>query len=394
MKYGAEVLRRCRRDASRQTVGGEPGCPYTEEVPEKLPRAHIPLWLLVGLLSVVNLMAVGVLTYFLGNTRARQAMDRVAVSYRGLGFQAVENKVTGMLGQVATMTKLLGEQAATAPRGEVYPVELRKQLFLGMPMMPIAMDYFVGFSTGELLDIHRDAGAPMLWELSNHLTGYRIGGFSASSWGPDWLSTAGNMTIKEAPYNATMRSWYLAAEQRHTSDVFFGPVYLALNPFGVSLVVPAVYPVTRPGTTGIFAVAVTNVLLQSLDDFLKAIVADLLEGTVVFLVERQSGALLASSIPGQALVGSHDPVSGAAQVVLAQEASDAGIRGIACAAVDPVSGWARFGASRGEDVQTGSYYARVGPVKMPGLDWVLVVGTERSVWMSHIDSGVPLTVGL
>eukprot|EP00906_Rhabdomonas_costata_P005424 RCo008122 len=150
---------------------------------------QVPFWLLVGLLSVVSLVIVGVLTYFLVYNRTSQAMDSVAVSYRGLGFEAVENKVTSMLGQVATMTKLLGVQAPTP--GDVLSVELRKQELLGIPMMPIANDYFVGFSTGEVLGIHRNAANNALnWQISNNLTGYRIGGLPAVSWGEDWLSHA------------------------------------------------------------------------------------------------------------------------------------------------------------------------------------------------------------
>eukprot|EP00906_Rhabdomonas_costata_P005418 RCo008113 len=110
---------------------------------------QVPLWLLVGLLSVVSLIVVGVLTYFLVYTRTGEAMDSVAVSYRELGFQVVENKVLGMLGQVAMMTKLLGEQAATAAPEDIAPIELRQQTFLGISLMPIALDYMVGFRTGE-----------------------------------------------------------------------------------------------------------------------------------------------------------------------------------------------------------------------------------------------------
>eukprot|EP00906_Rhabdomonas_costata_P005425 RCo008124 len=149
---------------------------------------QVPFWLLVGLLSVVSLVVVGVVTYFLVYIRTGQAMDSVAVSYRELGFLAVEKEVTGMLGQVATMTKLLGMQAVATTPGDVTPVELRKQIFLGMSLMPIALDYFVGFSTGELLDVHRVTETYSIWELSNNLTGYRVGGFAAESWGWDWLA--------------------------------------------------------------------------------------------------------------------------------------------------------------------------------------------------------------
>eukprot|EP00906_Rhabdomonas_costata_P011386 RCo016200 len=167
---------------------------------------QVPFWLLVGLLSVVSLVAVGVLTYFLVYIRTGQAMDSVAVSYRQLGFVAVEKEVTGMLGQVASMTKLLGMQAATAPIGDVTAIELRQQTFLGISLMPIALDYMVGFRTGELLDAHRVTGSEIIWELSNNLTGYRIGGFPAESWGADWLAGSANMTVSGAHYNATMRS--------------------------------------------------------------------------------------------------------------------------------------------------------------------------------------------
>ena len=83
----------------------------------KTNSARVPLWLLVGLLSVLSLVAVGVLTYFLVYTRTAQAMDAVAVSYRALGFLTVQNQITGTLGNVAAMTKLLGLQAAAAPSG-------------------------------------------------------------------------------------------------------------------------------------------------------------------------------------------------------------------------------------------------------------------------------------
>ena len=81
-------------------------------------------------------------------------------------------------------------------------------------------------------------------------------------------------------------------------------------------------------------------------------------------MERKSGALLASSISGQKLYESYDPVSGTAKVVLAQQAGSEVIRGIAQAAVDPLAGWARFGSTVSEDLQIGDYYARAGGIAM------------------------------
>eukprot|EP00906_Rhabdomonas_costata_P005416 RCo008110 len=149
-----DLLAKCPWGLCRKTSAMDSCAPEATAEEKTGVRAcvQVPLWLLVGLLSVVSLVIVGMVTYFLVYIRTGQAMDTVAVSYRELGFVAVEKEVTGMLGQVATMTKLLGMQAATATPGDVTPVELRKQIFLGMSLMPIALDYFVGFSTGELLD--------------------------------------------------------------------------------------------------------------------------------------------------------------------------------------------------------------------------------------------------
>eukprot|EP00906_Rhabdomonas_costata_P037317 RCo052509 len=363
---------------------------------------QIPLWLLVGLLSVVSLVVIGIVTYFLVYIRTGQAMDSVAVSYREVGFQAVENKVIGMLGQVAMMTKSLGQQAPVP--GDVLPVELRRQVFLGITSLPIALDFFVGFSTGETLGMHRDPATNVLnWQLSNNLTGYRLGkmwvppaavdaGNCSSCWGSDLMSTVNNLTITGNRYNGTTRGWYTTAVQNPTRDVFFGALYFTL---GVQLTVPAQYW-ARPQPDGSTAsyVAVTNVGLQAFDDFLKTIAADLLPESVIFLVERKTGALLGSSVSGQNLFRSYDPVTGTAQVVPAQQATNDVIRGIATTAVDPVTGWMRFAGNHNEDIQTGDYYAHVGAIGMQGLDWVLVVGTKRSVWMAYINSGVPLTVGL
>eukprot|EP00906_Rhabdomonas_costata_P011385 RCo016199 len=130
------------------------------------------------------------------------------------------------------MTKLLGEQAATAAPEDIAPIELRQQTFLGISLMPIALDYMVGFRTGELLDAHRVTGSEIIWELSNNLTGYRIGGFPAESWGADWLAGSANMTVSGAHYNATMRSWYITAVQNPGATVTFGSVYFAVSPTG------------------------------------------------------------------------------------------------------------------------------------------------------------------
>eukprot|EP00906_Rhabdomonas_costata_P023853 RCo034364 len=154
---------------------------------------QVPLWLLVGLLSVVFLVAVGVLTYSLVYTRTGEAMDTVAVSYRELGFSAVENKVVGMLGQVAAMTKLLGLVATTVTNGSTIPLQLRRQLSLGLSVMSMAQDHYLGFSTGELLVLHRltaAADSAEVWEVSSNLTGNRIAIFPATSWDTDWLAPA------------------------------------------------------------------------------------------------------------------------------------------------------------------------------------------------------------
>ena len=98
--------------------------------------------------------------------------------------------------------------------------------------------------------------------------------------------------------------------------------------------------------------------------FSAQIAASLLSETVLFLVERKSGALLASSITGQSLVGSFDSVTGSAQVLLADHATSAVLSNIASATIDPVTGWTRFTGTHYEDIQTGDYYAHVGPVSM------------------------------
>eukprot|EP00906_Rhabdomonas_costata_P005423 RCo008121 len=142
-----DLLAKCPWGLCRKPLPGvDSSSPETAAAEKTGVRAYVqvPFWLLVGLLSVVSLVIVGVVTYFLVYTRTGQAIDTIAVSYRGLGFLAVEKEVTGMLGQVATMTKLLGMQASTATQGDVTAIELRQQTFLGISLMPIALDYMVG----------------------------------------------------------------------------------------------------------------------------------------------------------------------------------------------------------------------------------------------------------
>ena len=87
-------------------------------------------------------------------------------------------------------------------------MELRKQLSLGLSVMPFAQDHYLGFSTGELTVLHKLTSLPnstSVWEISGNLTGNRIATFPATSWGPDWLTPAGNLADSGPLYNATIR---------------------------------------------------------------------------------------------------------------------------------------------------------------------------------------------
>ena len=92
----------------------KPNVPETSSEGE-VTRAflQIPMWLLVGIMSVGSLVCVGVLAYFLVYNRTETAMDKVALSYRQLGFLAVQNKVVGTLSPVATTTQQLALMMAS-----------------------------------------------------------------------------------------------------------------------------------------------------------------------------------------------------------------------------------------------------------------------------------------
>lgn len=63
----------------------------------------------------------------------------------------------------------------------------------------------------------------------------------------------------------------MAAVQNAGSEVFFGSVFFAFNPLGVSMVVPVNYVVHYPDSAAVACVTGVNVQLQSLDDFLKEV---------------------------------------------------------------------------------------------------------------------------
>ena len=77
--------------------------------------------------------------------------------------------------------------------------------------------------------------------------------------------------------------------------------------------------------------------------FVRQLSSSLFPGTVVFLVEADTGFLVASSSPGQGVAVPPDTASGSFNRIRAVEATDGVVRGLSEALVEPSrGGWGRF----------------------------------------------------
>eukprot|EP00906_Rhabdomonas_costata_P012015 RCo017126 len=400
--------------------------PIYADSPPPYPR--IPLRVVQVALVVVSLSLVGVLACVLTRANAEAALDRVSQSYRTLACTVVENEVVNYLTVMTVVARKLAlyVAASTISPGNPTPVDLRKEIAFSMTVLTgkdqSPTSGFLGTPDGHFLGIDTDATTGSLrWSLSSAMTGFHFGSFPAVAagssnctgdslgntdcvqrrvlWDTDWLSRVGEISVTEQLFNVTARLWYQTGAAT-TEELAFAPVYASVVPIGgvvgntAVLSLPAVVPV-RSKSGQLIAVAASECTVSHFDDFLKKISTSLLEGTVAFLVEVNTGYLLASSIAGQQMV-SHFSPSGHAVRVLAVEASSEVIRAISRGLADPVTGWGDF-QDQSEQVSAGTvggYLVDVRRVNVQGLQWVMVVGTDARSWTAMVNHGLPLTLGL
>eukprot|EP00906_Rhabdomonas_costata_P024677 RCo035426 len=186
-----------------------------------------------------------------------------------------------------------------------------------------------------------------------------------------------------------------------STAVSFGSVFFSAWPKGISMLSLPVVAAVRAGGSGtpVNFVAVAECTLQNFDDFLKEVCQNLFPGTVTFLVELDTGYLLASSVSQEVVSTVFTPSGAPGQArVAAVSAESTVIREIALELAGPASqGWARFSAAVPKQDFTdsvGGYYVTVRQVNLQGLRWALVVGTEINRWMEKVNSMVSLTIGL
>ena len=82
--------------SSRRSARGYAPGPLTQSDGPSNRWVHLPLWLLMGLLVVLSVVAVGLLAFLPVYFRSEAAMGRVAAKYRELSFLAVENNVVNL----------------------------------------------------------------------------------------------------------------------------------------------------------------------------------------------------------------------------------------------------------------------------------------------------------
>eukprot|EP00906_Rhabdomonas_costata_P038842 RCo054987 len=299
-------------------------------------KLRVPMWVPLVVLAVASLGAVGAVSFLLIRANAEDALGRVGESYRGLACTVVEDEVVSFLGTITTAAGQLAEYVAESDISPANPTpaDLRKEIALSLTALagngPTSL--FLGLPHGELfgVDVETDTGN-MYWDVSNNMTGYKVGSFPAAAITPVNCSssTASGVTVSKAcrprvlwkesqwtarygeiglgsVYNATVRTWFKMGAAL-SSGYTFAPVYASVVPSGagsvtVALALPVVYPVRSADTGTLTAVAAGECTLTHFDSFLKQISATLFEGTVAFLVEMDTGYLLASSVLGQQMV--------------------------------------------------------------------------------------------
>eukprot|EP00906_Rhabdomonas_costata_P033608 RCo047348 len=314
---------------SSRITGDESGRPRSRCHVEHQRRRTLrcPIWVFPVLLSVLSLVVAGFISFELTQSNAEAALGRVGRSYRNLACSVVENEVVNYLGTLTTVTKQLALYTAESNFSiDAAPTDLRKHMSFSMAAFagkgPTSM--FLGTTNGEFMGIDTDVtSGALMWDLSNGMTGFHFGSFPATPvcndsvetqkpscigdalWkDPYWLGRVGEISLTSQPYNATARLWFKAGAATNNAATF-APVYASLlpsvNTVGVRLAVASVAPV-RSSSGELKAVAASECTVDHFDDFLKEISATLFEGTVAFLVEIDTGYLLASSITGQQMV--------------------------------------------------------------------------------------------
>eukprot|EP00906_Rhabdomonas_costata_P019277 RCo028160 len=339
----------------------------TELTSQPRPRVQLPLWALLVALSMVSLVAVGVLTFMLTKVRGEQAVDSVGASYRQLASTLVEQKVVGLLGQLVAATQQLAIYGENSPvnADDPWPEELRKLMIttlLTVPQLALGTGLFLGLGTGQILALEADAvTGHLFWGASgngtaNHYTVWPATQSCASCGGEgveglwrdsDWMRRRGEESAETSLYNSSQRLWYKYA-LNSSGEVVFAPTFTTLMPSEGSLssvlAMPVVVPVHRANhTNGPFAVAMTTCTQERFDDLLKSLSSLLFPGTVVFLVEAHTGFLVASSSAGQRVAAPPNNASGAFQRIRADQATDSAVRKLSQAlGSGDGGGWARF----------------------------------------------------
>eukprot|EP00906_Rhabdomonas_costata_P032394 RCo045642 len=372
-----------------------------------LQGVRVPVWSLLVVLSTAFLVVVGVVVFVLTRVGAVAAMDIVGESYRSLACTLVESQVAGFLGPIETATKQLASYAAHSALGPDVPTneDMRLKMFTMLSTASTSASFFaIGFSDGGSFglvlsntDGFSATPRPMFWAWSGNRTRYSCATWPATNVSDpsvgltsesEWMQRFGEVTYLCSRYNATQKGWYQAGA-RSTAGVAYGPV----RPTGTLwngqsvLTLPVVSPLRSGGTLRL--VAASEFYLTYLDSFLRTVSSTMFPGTVTFLVEVDTGLLLATSEPGQLLVGA------GGQRVLAVNASSALIRRLSVGIADPLTGWARFGVvATGYDTTfvVAGYYANVRRLNVQGLSWALVVGTDSGLWHQKVNAGLPVTV--
>eukprot|EP00906_Rhabdomonas_costata_P010713 RCo015066 len=172
---------------------------------------QLPLWLLMGLLVVLSVVAVGLLAFLPVYFRTEATMNLVAAKYRGLSFLAVENEVKCLLQQQLEMAELLAKIQATFPQEDPpFPAELRKILFYGVQTLSNVKNMVVGYSSGDVVAMSKNgelSPPTPTWALSGQITGYHAVVLPARTWGTEWLQNYSNAS-NGVEMNVTTRDWY------------------------------------------------------------------------------------------------------------------------------------------------------------------------------------------